>query len=190
MPVVSTIKMTSRQFLALGDDPPGVRLELVDGEVAVSPSPRPRHAHAFIALAALLQSHVRALDLGHVLADVDTVFGPNDVRRPDIIYFRKDRVHLIDLDSALNDPPDLCVEIVSPSSAAIDRVDKFEQYAAAGVGYYWIADPAKKTIEGFELMSGRYRLSGSGRDLDVVALSPFNDLKISLSEIWAPEISK
>jgi hypothetical protein len=31
---VSTIKMTARQYLELGQDPPGVRLELVDGEVA------------------------------------------------------------------------------------------------------------------------------------------------------------
>jgi hypothetical protein len=34
----STIKMTARQFLELGEDPPGVRLELVNGEIAVSPS--------------------------------------------------------------------------------------------------------------------------------------------------------
>ena len=31
---VSTIKMTAVQFLQLGEDPPGVRLELVDGEIA------------------------------------------------------------------------------------------------------------------------------------------------------------
>ena len=42
MPVVSTTKMTARQYLMLGEDPPGVRLELVDGEVAVSPSPMPK----------------------------------------------------------------------------------------------------------------------------------------------------
>ena len=36
---VGTIKMTARQFLELGEDPPGVRLELVDGEIAVTPSP-------------------------------------------------------------------------------------------------------------------------------------------------------
>jgi hypothetical protein len=47
---VSTIKMTARQFLELGEDPPGVRLELVDGEIAVSPSPVPRHSFTVVAL--------------------------------------------------------------------------------------------------------------------------------------------
>jgi hypothetical protein len=44
MPVVSTIKMTARQFSELGEDPVGVRLELVDGKVAVTPSLHPDHA--------------------------------------------------------------------------------------------------------------------------------------------------
>ena len=46
--VVSTIKMTARQFLQLGEDPPGVRLELVNGEVAVNPSLIPRHARVVV----------------------------------------------------------------------------------------------------------------------------------------------
>jgi hypothetical protein len=50
---VSTIKMTARQFLELGEDPPGVRLELVDGEVAVSPSPVPRHSFTLLRLSNL-----------------------------------------------------------------------------------------------------------------------------------------
>jgi Uma2 family endonuclease len=84
---VSTIKMTARQFLALGADPPGVRLELVDGEVAVSPSPIPRHSFAVGALYVILKTHVDQNDLGEVLMDVDTIFGEHDVRRPDIFFF-------------------------------------------------------------------------------------------------------
>lgn len=187
MPVVSTVKMTARQFLALGDNPPGVRLELVNGEVAVSPSPRPRHSYVFVELLTLLRIYVGKNDLGRVMAEVDTMFGLHDVRQPDLIYFRKDRVHLIDLDHALNAAPDLCVEIVSPSSRTIDRVDKFEQYAAAGIAYYWIVDPANKVIEGYRLANGRYELSGSGRGTDEVTLLPFADLKIALADVWAPE---
>jgi Uma2 family endonuclease len=44
MSIISTCKMTAEQFLQLGQDPPGVRLELVDGEVAVSPGPIPEHS--------------------------------------------------------------------------------------------------------------------------------------------------
>src|SRR5207248_3497696 len=95
MPVISTSKMTARQFLELGEDPPGVRLELVNGEVAVSPSPTPRHSHIDRKLGTLLDNYVTAQDLGLIFGDVDTIFGENDVRRPDLIYFSKARAHLI-----------------------------------------------------------------------------------------------
>src|SRR3954469_25175114 len=91
----STIKMTARQFLELGEDPPGVRLELVDGEIAVSPSPVPRHAYAVLSLASLLKVYVERNGLGEVLLDVDTLFGEHDVRRPDIFFFTESRRHFI-----------------------------------------------------------------------------------------------
>src|SRR5690606_25621918 len=58
MPAMSTAKMTAAQFFELGEDPPGVRLELVDGEIEVSPSPVPRHSYTEKALARLLGNHI------------------------------------------------------------------------------------------------------------------------------------
>lgn len=187
MPVGSTVKMTSRQFLALGDDPPGVRLELVDGEIAVSPSPDFIHSRAEKRLCRLLLNHIVDNDLGELCGGIDTVMSSFDVRRPDIIYYCKVREHLIPSRGALNAPPDLCVEIVSPSSGTIDRVDKFQQYADLGVAYYWILDPSEKTIEGYRLESGQYVLAGSASGNDVVSLQPFEDLKIPLVGLWVPD---
>jgi Uma2 family endonuclease len=121
MPVISTTKMSARQFLQLGDDPPGLRLELVDGDIAVSPSPLPGHSHVEKRLSLILLNHIVAHDIGNLLGDTDTIFGVHDVRRPDLIYFTKERQHLILEDQAIDGPPDLCVEIVSPSSGTIDR---------------------------------------------------------------------
>src|SRR5438552_586027 len=92
---VSTIKMTAKQFLELGEDPPGVRLELVDGEIAVSPSPIPNHAFTLLALGSILRAHVEKHRLGQLFTDVDTIFGEHDVRRPDLLFFQKKRLHLI-----------------------------------------------------------------------------------------------
>jgi len=187
MSVVSTTKMTARQFLMLGDDPPGVRLELVNGEIAVSPSPRPRHSRPEKMLARILLNHIVERDLGELLGDVDTIFGEYDVRRPDLIYHTKDRAHVIRGGEALGAPPDLCVEIVSPSSGQIDREDKFKQYAAGGVQFYWILDPEGQTIEAFRLVAGKYRPVGKGSGKDVVRLLPFSDLDIPLGQLWLPE---
>jgi Uma2 family endonuclease len=55
--------------------------------------------------------------------DVDTIFGAFDVRRPDILYFSKSRLHLVG-ENAMEGPPDLAVEVLSPSSLQTDRKDK------------------------------------------------------------------
>ncbi len=180
---LGTIKMSARQFLQLGQDPPGVRLELVDGEVKVSPSPEPMHSFADRSLTGILRLHIRDRDLGALFGDVDTIFGEHDVRRPDLIYFAKGRLHLVGR-KAMEGPPDLCVEIVSPSSVAVDRKQKFKQYEKGKVAHYWIVDPDAETIEGFKLSGSKYRATGHGKKDDIVRLPPFLDLDIPLAELW------
>jgi Uma2 family endonuclease len=181
--VVSTTKMTAAQFLELGEDPPGVRLELVNGEVAVSPSPNPEHSNVVVELATILNVHIHKKKLGKLFADVDTIFGKHNVRRPDLLFFRGGRKHLIGK-KAMQGAPDLCVEIISPSSAHIDRRDKFDQYAAGGVAFYWIIDPQERTVEAYRLIKGRYVECGRGQEADTVRLPPFDQLKIPLSQLW------
>jgi len=180
---VSTIKMTARQFLELGEDPVGIRLELVDGEIAMSPSPEPKHSFVITRFSQLLFNHIDAEDLGQLFTDVDTIFGEHDVRRPDLLYFAKGRLHLIG-EKAMEGPPDLCVEIISPSSRTTDRKNKFKQYAKGKVAHYWIVDPHEKTIEGYKLSAGKYKLVGSGKDDDLVRLPPFEKLEIPLARLW------
>jgi Uma2 family endonuclease len=162
MSTVSTTKMTARQFLELGEDPPGVRLELVNGEVAVSPSPTPAHAYTVLHLAMILERYLQVHNRGRIYLDVDTIFGAHDVRRPDILYFAQDRLHLIG-EKAMEGPPDLSVEVISPSSRSIDRMDKFDQYARAAVLHYSIVDPKQCTIEGFALSNQAYAPTVQGR---------------------------
>jgi Uma2 family endonuclease len=184
---VSTTKMTARQFLELGEDPPGVRLELVNGEVAVSPSPIPAHGYVVLCLARVLGNHIVEHDLGRLYPDVDTIFGEHDVRRPDLLFFSKDRLHLIG-EKAMEGPPDLCIEILSPSSTKVDRKDKFSQYARGGVPFYWIGDPKLRTLEGYKLFGRSYRLTAKGKSSDVLRLPPFDELEIRLSELWQPRV--
>jgi len=183
---VSTIKMTARQFLELGEDPPGVRLELVDGEIAVSPSPLPRHSYTVVALTTILKTHVDDYELGEVLSDVDTIFGEHDVRRPDLFFFKKSRRHFIG-EKCIEGPPDLAIEVISPGNERADRRDKFKLYAEGNVRNYWIVDPRQKTIEAYVLRAGKYtgRVRGSGSD--VVTLPPFPKLEIPLAKLWRPK---
>ena len=183
---VSTIKMTARQFLELGEDPPGVRLELVDGEIAVSPRPIPRHSSAIVALGAILKTHLDDVDLGELLMDVDTIFGEYDVRRPDLLYFTKARRRYIG-ERAIEGPPDLAVEVLSPGNERTDRRDKFKLYASGGVKHYWIVDPAQRTVETYLLRRAKYVGGVRGSGSDVVRLAPFPKLEIPLAKLWRPK---
>ncbi len=57
-------------------------------------------------------------------------------------------------------PPDLVVEIASPSTATYDRDKKLHAYERGGVLEYWIADPIARTIEVFVLDENVYRSLG------------------------------
>lgn len=183
MPIGSTTKLTADQFLRLGEDPPGVRLELVNGEVAVSPSPTPDHSNVIVQLIILLGSHNAVRNLGQLYQDVDTILDLHNVRRPDLLFFFNDRTHLVGK-KAMEGPPDLAVEVIGPSSVEIDREDKFDQYRAAGVRFYWIVDPALKTIDAWQLVDGRYVRTGHAQGNDTVNLEPFPDPPIPLARLW------
>ncbi len=186
MSIDSTTKMTARQYALLGEDPPGVRLELVEGEIIVSPSPQPLHSHVDKRLSRILLNHIIDNDLGDLLGDTDTVLDEFNVRRPDLLYFTKAQIALINMKKPIRTMPELCVEIISPSSDTVDRRDKFRQYATARIPHYWIIDPDERTIEAFNLEGPEYQPAGQGRGHDIVSFAPFPDLAIHLDELWPP----
>lgn len=96
----------------------------------------------------MLAGHVQANDLGMILGDLDTILDGYNVRRPDILFIAKSRLHLIK-GHGIPFAPDLCVEILSPASATMDQTDKFDLYAASGVAHYWIVDPKGRTFDAY-----------------------------------------
>jgi len=83
--------------------------------------------------------------------------------------------------------PDLCVEVLSPSSITTDRKDKFTQYAASGVASYWIVNPEHRTIEAYRLQGAEYVEAARGQGGETVHLPPFEDLGIPLGKLWWAE---
>jgi len=84
-------------------------------------------------------------------------------------------------------PPDLVVEILSPSSAKRDTKDKRKLYQRSGVKEYWIADPSNKRIDVYKLEEdGKYGFPEIYAGDDKIRVGIFNDdLEIELSVIFA-----
>jgi Uma2 family endonuclease len=80
--------------------------------------------------------------------------------------------------------PDWVCEVLSPSTASVDRVKKLPIYARAGVPWVWIVDPVGQTIEVKTLATDDYRdVVRHGRD-EKVRIEPFIEIEIDLSVIW------
>jgi Uma2 family endonuclease len=137
------------EFARLPDD--GNRYEVIDGEIFVTPSPHPVHIRIAFKLAFLLEAFVEAHDLGWVSpAPVDVLLGENDYVQPDLVFVRREKGAYI-TDRGIEVPPDLVVEVVSPSTAFRDRGLKRERYARFGVPEYWIVDPGARRVEVYRL---------------------------------------
>lgn len=89
-----------------------------------------------------------------VAAPIDIVFSDYDVLQPDVIYFSPERAGLVDVNRVIRHAPDLCVEVLSPSTAVTDRGRKMQVFARYRVGEYWIVDPAAEAIEVYALNGG------------------------------------
>jgi Uma2 family endonuclease len=132
----------------------GRRYEVIDGELVVTPAPALRHQRIATDLVTLLNAFVRSHDLGEVFAGpVDVLFAEGDYLEPDIVFVGKTRSHIL-TDRGIEGPPDLVVEIASPSTADRDRGIKLERYRLFGVAEYWVVDPDARTVEVWELAEG------------------------------------
>lgn len=179
------IKMTAEEYLQMGEDPPGTRLELVDGELAATSSPSVAHAFAKSQLLFILHRHVKSERLGVIMSDTDHVLTAFDVRRPDLYYFTIERLKLL-TNGPIRIHPDLAIEVISPGSEKTDRIDKFTQYHEFGIPFYWIVDPQSRNAKAFKQGGRKYAPAGSGKNADKVSFPPFPNLEIDLAELWWP----
>jgi Uma2 family endonuclease len=103
------------------------------------------------------------------------------VVQPDILYIATDRLSIIS-ERAIEGAPTLVVEVLSPSTAHLDRDRKMKLYAEHGVSYYWIVDPESRSVEAYALAGGEYALAGRVTS-EPTALPPFSDLTIDAASI-------
>ena len=132
---------TEDDLLAAPED--GFKRELVDGEIRVSPAGA-RHGQVCLKLGSRLTAFVETHDMGYVF-DSSTGFrlpGGN-VRLPDIAFVAKDHPSADPMtEGFVPIPPDLAIEVLSPSDQPRQVLDKVGEYLGAGVRLVWVIDPA------------------------------------------------
>src|SRR5260370_42399112 len=104
--------------------------------------------------------HIDLVGIGKLFTGpLDVDLGPKNVYQPDVVVVLNAHLDRVAAKKIIG-APDLVVEVASPSTAAFDRLTKYDIYARAGIAEYWIVKPTRRTVEVLVLENGEYRSLG------------------------------
>ena len=161
--------------------------EIIDGTLETHPRPRPRHAAAAVGLAAELSQPFgrgRGGPGGWIFMVEPELHLGSQVVVPDLAGWRRERMPAEPTTAFIETPPDWVCEILSPSTARLDRGPKRRIYAEAGVGHLWLLDPGEGVLEAFALTGRQWLLLGTVQRGETVALAPFDAVPFPLDDLF------
>jgi Uma2 family endonuclease len=139
-----------KDLFAAPDD--GNRYEVLDGALVVTPPPGPAHQTVVGELFVVLREAARSRGLRVFMAPLAWRIGPGQVPEPDLMVVSPEAVG----GRAIEKPPVIVVEVLSPTGKDRDLFDKRRIYAQAGAEWYWLVDPAGPSLTVLRLVEGRY----------------------------------
>ena len=170
--------------------PEGLTGEILNGQLHTQPRPSGPHMGVESALQIELGG---PFDRGRggpggwrILVEPEIHFvRDQEICVPDLAGWRRVRLPQLPSDHRFEVVPDWVCEILSPSTESKDQQIKLPMYARYGVGYAWLIDPLKQTLEAFALEQGNWRQLGTWRREETVAVPPFDALRLALHDLWA-----
>ena len=172
------------------DLPEDVHAELHAGELVAQPGSLPKHGRVQRSVGRFIggpyDDDTDGPDGWWILPEVDVRFSRHDVTRPDLAGWRRARLPSPEDVRPIDVVPDWICEILSPSNARHDRVFKARLYAQHGVPYYWLIDPAERTLEAYVLKDSQWLRAGAWDDTEVARVPPFEDVELPIGRLFFP----
>ncbi len=165
-------------------------VEILDGELFLSPRPASRHALASSVLGARLigSFHGPPGDPERpggwwIVFEPELHLG-DDVLVHDIAGWRRERMPRFPDAPWFDLAPDWLCKTLSPATARIDRSRKLRIYARAGVPHLWLLDPLAHTLEVLALEGGRWVVADVHAGEGPVRAAPFAARELDLAPLW------
>jgi Uma2 family endonuclease len=119
-------------------------------------------------------------------SELKIALGPNRGRKSDVVVFLPG-AKAPPRRGALSEPPDVLVEVVTPTprDERRDRVQKMAEYAGFGVRFYWLVDPALGTFEIFERAPAGFTQVVAVTDGTIERVPGCDGLVIDVDALWA-----
>jgi Uma2 family endonuclease len=162
----------------------GNRYELIEGVLILVAGPSSKHQRIHHRLLNAFDAVVIPNSLGEVFyAPFDVRLAAHTYVQPDLMVVLSERLDIVG-DAFIDGPPDLVVEIFSPSSRARDQGQKAQLYARYGAREYWTVEPETRTITIHAESDGeRYQRVEQVRDVARSVVVP--GLTIDLATLFA-----
>lgn len=138
---------TEHDYLSLPDT--NKIVELSEGVISVQAPPLFTHQLISGNIYRSFRHFVKTNNSGTIIFLIAIRLAEGKIRRPDIVFYTNEHKHRAG--GTISGIPDLAMEVISPGSRTIDRREKFQEYAQAGIAEYWIVDPKTETIELFAI---------------------------------------
>jgi Uma2 family endonuclease len=172
--------------------PAGLTGEILDGQLYAHPRPSGLHGLAASSLGAELVSPFqkgRGGPGGWWIIDEPELHFLHDqeVNVPDLAGWRRERMPRVPEGHRFMVVPDWVCEVLSKSTASIDREIKMPIFARYGVAYAWLVDPLARTLEAYARDGETWRELGRFADTDRVRVAPFDAVTIDLADLWMPQ---
>lgn len=182
--------ITYKEYATWGE---GERCEVLDGAIiSMAPSPLPEHQEISMQLSIEFGLYLRGKTCRVFAVPIDVYLFENSHQKwiddnvknwvvPDLLVVcDPDKIKR----SKIVEAPDLIIEIISSSSAKIDRIDKRLAYQRAAVREYWIIDPANQLVEVYLLKNHSLELHDVYNREHSIPVSVLEGLTIDLSVIF------
>jgi len=168
--------------------PDNLVAEIVGGELHASPRPASRHVRAGSVLGRRIGGPFDdgvGGPGGWWILDEPELHVDADVLVPDLAGWRRSRMPRYPDAAYFTIAPDWVCEILSPSTAVLDRIRKMDIYAREQVSHAWLIDPVACTLEVLRIENGRWTILATHVGDEVVRAEPFGEIELDLGALWA-----
>jgi len=170
-------------------DIPGVRYEIIDGELNVTHVPNNDHQYVSAMLISALAVWSAATGRGATFVAPGLVFNEENEVIPDVVWASHERRAAgTDERGHFKLAPELIVEVLSPGKAheVRDRELKLQLYSREGAQEYWLVDPREQLVDVYRRQGGELKLSFAEGDVLTSPLLP--DFSCPLAALWPPPL--
>jgi Uma2 family endonuclease len=187
----SDYKYTYADYLLWPDEE---RWEIIDGiPYDMSAAPNSTHQRILMSLSSKIYNHIENRKCEVFPAPFDVRLSDDNLEAEDFI----DNVVQPDI-SVICDPgkidekgclgaPDICIEILSPSTAYKDQTEKLKLYEKFHVKEYWIINPGLSQITVYVLEKSEYSNPKIFKKKDVLKSTILESLEIDLQSVFLDE---